>query len=370
MEHFSQTPLDWLALYLVKGLGNVGALNLLEKFDGPEKIFSADYDELIKVEGVNKKGAWGIVNRQFAIDPEYELERVEKCNARVITYSDPEYPDSLRQIHDPPIILYAKGRRIPKDLLFVAVVGSRNPTHYGLETAKRIGAGLAKNGVGVVSGLARGIDGIAQWACIKSGGFSIGVIGTGIDIAYPSSNRKLFEEIVNKGTIISEFPVGTKPEPRNFPIRNRIISGISAGVVVVEATRKSGSLITAAQALDQGRDIFAVPGSINSLRSTGTHFLIKQGAKLVENVQDILEEIGNLGPIGLKREEEQSPEKGQESLSDNEKVIYSILGDYPMHIDEIVRSAKLEPGLVLSMLLQMELEGLVKQLPGKMFVKK
>ncbi len=371
MEHFSEKPFSWLALYLVQGLGNVGAFNLLKRFKSPEEIFSAGYDELIRVEGVNKKGAKGIVERRFAIDPDYELRRVQDIGARIISCFDDEYPEGLRQIHDPPVILYARGKTVPKGLIFIAVIGSRNPTHYGLETASRIGSGLARNKIGVVSGLARGIDGTAQWACLKAGGFSIGVIGTGVDIMYPSSNRKLYEKMMEQGTILSEFPIGTKPEPRNFPIRNRIISGISTGVVVVEATRKSGSLITAAQALEQGREIFAVPGSINSPRSSGTHFLIKQGAKLVETIEDILEEIGYLkknDKMGIPQTD--TVKSALEGLNEEEQKIYSVLDDYPVHVDDIVRSVKLESGLVLSILLKMELDGFVRQLPGKMFVKK
>jgi len=358
----------WLSLYLVEGLGNVGAHNLLIKFGDPLSIFSAPYEDLIKVDGLGPRVAGNIVNKKFALDPEKELKKVQQFGARIISFEDPEYPPYLREIHDPPVILYAKGRPIPQALPFVAVVGSRHPTPYGTKAATNLGFGLARAGVGIISGLARGIDGAAHWGCIKADGFTIGVLGTGVDVIYPASNAKLFHRVLEQGTIVSEFPMGTSPEPRHFPVRNRIISGIAKAVVVVEATRKSGSLITAAQALDQGRDVFAVPGSIYSGQSKGTHFLIKQGAKLVERVEDVLVEIG----LDSVKEISGGPESEKEipnGLDDLEQKIYRVLGDYPKHIDEIVRQLQLDPAQTSSALLGMELKGLVKQLPGKMFVR-
>ncbi|MBW2124196.1 MAG: DNA-protecting protein DprA [Deltaproteobacteria bacterium] len=338
----------WLSLYLVEGLGNVGAHNLLIKFGDPLSIFSAPYEDLIKVDGLGPRVAGNIVNKKFALDPEKELKKVQQFGARIISFEDPEYPPYLREIHDPPVILYAKGRPIPQALPFVAVVGSRHPTPYGTKAATNLGFGLARAGVGIISGLARGIDGAAHWGCIKADGFTIGVLGTGVDMIYPASNAKLFHRVLGQGTIVSEFPMGTSPEPRHFPVRNRIISGIAKAVVVVEATRKSGSLITG--------------------QSKGTHFLIKQGAKLVERAEDVLVEIGldNVKEISGGPESEKEIPNG---LDDLEQKIYRVLGDYPKHIDEIVRQLQLDPAQTSSALLGMELKGLVKQLPGKMFVR-
>ena len=368
MKTWPDEKCAWLALYMIPGLGNIALKNLLEKFGNPEGIFQAGIQELAMVEGVHKEIAQKIVSREFASDPEEELGKVEKCSARIITYLDPSYPRLLKEIHHPPMLLYVKGKDIPVYQTFVAIVGSRNPTHYGLKVAERFGVGLASRGVGVVSGLARGIDSAAHRGCLRGGGFTIAVLGTGIDIVYPAGNKKLLEQIMESGAVMSEFHTGTPPEPKNFPIRNRIISGLSRGVAVVEATKKSGSLITASFALDQGREVFAVPGSIDSFKSTGTHFLIKQGAKLIENADDILDEFGF-----SDRPVQESKVSGGEGmpleLDETERKIYEIIGDYPMHIDQIVRMGDMDVGEVSSTLMKMELMGIVKQLVGKMFVR-
>jgi len=359
----------WLALNTIPGLGSSAFRSLLERFGDPEAVLEADPGELRKVEGVRKEVAQRIAKGEFGCDPVEEMRRVEGCNARLITYADPSYPALLREIHYPPMVLYAKGKDIPPDQSFIAVVGSRNATHYGLKTAERIGMGLARRGVGIVSGLAFGIDAASHVGCLRGRGFAVAVLGTGIDVVYPAANKGLFEQVADQGTLVSEFRMGTPPEPRNFPIRNRIISGLSRGVVVVEATKKSGSLITASFALDQGRDVFAVPGSIESYKSSGTHWLIKQGAKLVETTEDILEEIGHGAAVG---EENHRGGRFSGTLIDtdsSEKKIHQVLGPYPVHIDEIVRISQMDPGEVLATLMKMELKGFVKQLPGKMFVR-
>jgi DNA processing protein len=359
----------WMALYLVPGLGNIAFKNLLAHFGKPEAVFKARLSELAEVEGIRKETARRIVKREFTSDPEEELRKAEKCNARIMTYAHPSYPGILKEIYDPPMLLYIKGKEIPASKTFIAVVGSRNASHYGLRAAENIGEGLATCGVGVVSGLARGIDSASHRGCLRGKGFTIAVMGTGIDVVYPRPNRKLFNQVMGSGAVISEFPLGSPPEPRNFPIRNRIISGLSRGVVVIEATKKSGSLITASLALDQGREVFAVPGSIESFKSTGTHSLIKQGARLVENSDDIL------GELWLKQMSFQAsgfPKKGSKALPDmdeSERKIYEIIEDYPVHIDEIVRLGDLNAGEVLGILMRMELKGLVRQLPGKMFIR-
>lgn len=369
MKTWQNENYAWLALNMISGIGNSVFKNLLEKFSQPEAVFEASLSELMQVEGIRKEIARRIVKREFASDPEEELRQIEKCNARIIPYKDPGYPPFLKEISSTPVLLYAKGKDIPVHQTFVAIVGSRSPTHYGIKTAEALAAGLAIRGVGVVSGLARGIDSAAHRGCLMGKGFTIAVMGTGIDRVYPASNRQLSERIVEEGTLITEFPIGSPPEPRNFPIRNRIISGMSEGVVVVEATKKSGSLITASFALDQGREVFAVPGSVDSFKSMGTHFLIKQGARLVENADDILDELGfNEGYQRNRSLFTDTSEKLPE-MDESEKKVYEIIGDYPIHVDQIVREGDMEAGEVLSILMQMELKGMVKQLPGKMFVR-
>ncbi len=369
MKKWSDERCPWLALYLIPGLGNVGFKNLLERFVNPEAVFEADLRELSAVEGVREGVARNIIHRKFSEDPESELEKLEKCNARIITYVDPLYPSFLKEIQQPPMLLYVRGKDIPVNQTFIAVVGSRLPTHYGLKAAEIIGIGLARRGVGVVSGMAKGIDSAAHRGCLVGKGFTVAVIGTGIDRIYPPGNEKLFDQIIENGAVISEFPIGSPPEPKNFPIRNRIISGLSRGVCVVEATRNSGSLITASLALDQDRDVFAVPGSIDSFKSTGAHFLIKQGAKLVENADDILEEFDFFKkPIQGRDVSGEAPDSSPE-MDEPERKLYELIGNYPMHIDRIVRMTDLDAGEISSLLLQMELKGLIKQLPGKMFVR-
>jgi DNA processing protein len=367
METWSQKRHVWLALLLVPGLGNIACKNLLKRFGSPEHIFGASLSDLMEVEGVRKTTARKILNREFSADPSETLMRIEKCGARIIPYGDPHYPPALREIHDPPMLLYVKGKDIPQNLTFIAVVGSRNPTHYGIKSAEKLGQGLARRGLGVVSGMARGIDSAAHWGCLRGKGFTVAVLGTGIDIVYPRSNGKLVHQIIQKGAVISEFPIGTPPEPKNFPIRNRIISGLSRGVAVVEANKKSGSLITAALGLEQGREIFAVPGSIYSFKSTGCHFLIKQGARLIETADDVLEELGLNYDFVPKKDT--FKERPTPPLDDPEKAVYDLIGDYPIHIDQIARQGNLEPGEASSILMKLELKGIIRQLPGKMFVR-
>ena len=369
MKTPSSEIISWLGLYMIPGLGNRAFGNLLARFGSPKVVFEAGFSALVGVEGIREEVARKIVARQFSDDPEKEMRRVEDNGARIITYLDPSYPRLLKEIHSPPMLLYVKGKDIPINQTFIAVVGSRTPTHYGTKAAENIGFGLAKRGVGVVSGMAKGIDSAAHVGCIRADGFTIAVIGTGIDQVYPASNKGLSEQIAEKGAIVSEFPTGSPPEPKNFPIRNRTISGLSRGVVVVEATRNSGSLITASLALDQGREVFAVPGSIESFKSTGAHFLIKHGAKLVENADDILDEFGYIGLPVQEKFNFAGVAGRSPDMNESEKRIYEVLGDYPLHIDEIVRLGKMGTGEVSSALMGLELKGLVRQLMGKMFVK-
>ena len=358
---------DWLALHLIPGLGNLTFKKLLEKFGEPADILRAPLKELLVVEGLRKDIARRISRKEFSVAPSKVLRSLEKWEAGIVIYTDSKYPDARKEIHDPPMVLYLKGKDMPKKTVFLAIVGSRGPTPYGLRVAENLAQGLARRGIGVVSGLARGIDSAAHWGCLGGHGFTVAVLGTGIDIVYPPSNHKLFEEISVKGAVITEFPPGTPPEPRNFPIRNRIISGLSRGVLVVEATMNSGSLITASVALEQGREVYAVPGSVQSFKSRGCHFLIKQGAKLVENADDVLDELGLNYPYAAKTDTWKTPLSPP--VDDSERKVYDLIGDYPIHIDEIAREGNIEPSAVSAALMRMELRGIIRQLPGKYFVR-
>jgi len=279
-----------------------------------------------------------------------------------VNWDDEEYPPNLKEIYDPPPLLYVLGSLIPQDRRAVAIVGSRYPTTYGQMFAERIALGLSQRGITLVSGLARGIDSSAHRGALTAGGRTIGVLGCGIDIIYPPENRKLFDQVAAQGAILSEFPLGTPPDSDHFPIRNRVISGISLGVVVVEATLRSGSLITARFALDQGREVFAVPGNADSARSAGTNRLIREGAKLVTQAEDILEEISIASPPAL----EVPP---RPKLTDEEAKIFSILGPQSMHVNQVIALSALSSAQVSVTLLSLELAGHIKQLPGMRFIK-
>ncbi len=366
MKQWADPTFSWLALKMIPNLGNITYRRLLDRFGDPANVFNARLHELLKIEGIRAETAKRIVSNGWEGDPYRELQQLEKIGARLITISDSSYPMDLKQIHDPPPLLYLKGNDLPLNKTMIAVVGSRNPSHYGLKVTEEICQGLAMLDIAIVSGMAKGIDAAAHWGCLRRKGSTVAVLGSGINVIYPSSNDKLYHYIVENGSVITEFPLGTPPEGRNFPIRNRIISGLSKGVVVVEASRRSGSLITASLALEQGREVFAVPGSIESFKSTGTHLLIKQGAKLVENADDILQELGSSFPSSG---DGPPPKKAAlPPLEEDERGIFDILSNYPLHIDQIARSSKLDSAKVASILTGLELKGVIKQLPGKMFV--
>jgi len=354
----------WLGLKTVPGVGNRLFLQLIQRFGNPEKVFSASRAELSKVEGVNDNIVSVIQGYKIPKGVQEDLALARKNGVRIITFSDPNYPTLLRHIHDPPPVLYIYGRLRP-DSLNVSVVGSRNATSYGRTVTESISGDLVKRGFTVVSGMARGIDSAAHIGALAAQGETIAVLGCGLDTVYPAENKSLFHRIAESGAVISEFPFLTPPEVRNFPVRNRIISGLALGTVIVEATNKSGSLITARLAAEQGREVFAIPGSVNSFKSMGTHRLIKQGAKLVENVNDIIEEL-NIGQVVPASEPKKAPAI---SLTRNEQIILNELSPYPIHIDRLVRQVSLSAGEVSGLLLQLELRGLVTQNPGKFFTR-
>lgn len=358
----------WLALHLVPGIGSVFIKRLLDRFKTPRAVFQASYQELMEVEGLGAKAAGEIRKGPSEQAVKKELSLLEQSGARIVTLIDEDYPSRLRDIYDPPALLYLKGELKEADQLAVSIVGSRRISPYGKWITEKISRDLVHHGVTIVSGMARGVDSAAHWGAIAGGGRTIAVLGCGVDVVYPPENRNLFTKIIEQGAVLSEFSMGSSPEGGHFPKRNRIISGLSIGVVVVQAGPKSGSLITAQYALDQGRDVFAIPGNVGAEGSRGTNRLIKDGAKLVESSEDILEEI--LPQWKNEKEERVEIEPRRPELSEEEKVLFEMLGDHPLHIDMMIRESPFEPGKVSSLLLNLELKGLVSQWPGKCFSKK
>lgn len=354
--------LYWIALSMIPDVGPVTIRSLISRFGRPDRVFSSDVEELKTVDGVGERKARNIKDFSGWDEIGKMLERLDSEGVRVILYTDKEYPSLLREIEDAPVILYVKGEIKEEDRFSIAVVGSRNATHYGRFVAEKIATELAESGFTIVSGLARGVDTIAHSSSLRAGGRTIAVMGSGIDLIYPAENKGLFDKIIGSGYVVTEFPPGTPPDKGNFPKRNRLISGLSLGVVVVEATEGSGALITARAALEQNREVFAVPGNISSPNSRGTNELIKRGAKLVQRSDDIIEELAQ--PLrGFIRPKE----KDHVELTDEEREICNKLTSEPRHIDEIMRGSGFPMQKVLSILLGLELKGVVNQVDGKMF---
>ncbi|WDT74276.1 MAG: DNA-processing protein DprA [Candidatus Manganitrophus sp.] len=354
---------SWLALKRVTGVGNVLYRRLLDRFKTPDAIFAAGEEALQTVAGVSLDLAKAICCFSAFDQVDREIEKLDALGVTLLSLQDPDYPPLLAAIYDPPPFLYVKGDPQTANPYPVAVVGSRRASHYGKTVAERLSRELAEQGVTIVSGFARGIDTIAHQAALAAGGRTIAVLGCGIDQIYPPEHRSLSEEVAEQGLILSEFPLGTPPDGRNFPQRNRIISGLSLGCLVVEATLESGSLITARCALEQGREVFAIPGSILSETTAGTHQLIRSGAKLVERVEDILEEI--LPQVRrVPRESAFAP-----VLEGEEKKLYDLLGFEPKHIDQLIHESTLSIAVVSGLLLALELRGIARQLTGKFYVR-
>lgn len=337
---------------------------LLQHFADPALVWEASEAELAASGLCTKKLVLRLVDKATRKESEKALESVKKCDADIITIYDKAYPELLRHIADPPLVLYCRGRLEP-DEMCMAVVGSRRATFYGLDMAKRLSRELAEHGVTIVSGMARGIDSRAHRGALEAGGRTIAVLGCGIDMAYPPENRGLMEEIIRHGAVISEYLPGTEPSRYNFPARNRIISGMSHGVTIVEAGEKSGSLITADYALEQGRDVFAVPGNINSCGSRGTNRLIRDGAKIVTCVGDILDEL-NISH-DTKNTYGGANRAALMKLGREEKTIAQRLLNGPVHLDVISRDCGISVQMASSILLMLELSGFVEQLPGKYY---
>ena len=356
---------DWIALRLVRGVGNVTYRQLLDRFASPHKILRTS-PALLTEAGISARIAREIVAFDQWKEVEAELEQLAGVNARLVTQTDTEYPERLRHIHDPPPFLYIRGRFAPQDDLAIAIVGARTASTYGRKMARELAHELAGCGVCVVSGLARGIDSEAHQAALESGGRTIAVLGSGLDVVYPREHIALAEQIAESGAVVSEFSFGSQPEAGNFPYRNRVISGISLGTVVVEATEKSGSLITAQCALDQNREVFAVPGPVTASRSRGPHRLIKDGAKLVESIDDILSEIAP-ALARTDRVEKNETSAPVVLLEPDEERVFQLFPEEAVHVDTLITGSGLEPARVLEVLLGLELKGIVTQLPGMYF---
>jgi DNA processing protein len=356
----------WIALGRVKGLGGVSFKKLAACFADPTQAFAASARDLEQIEGLDKDVVNGLLSFSAWKEIDEEIRRVEDAGAAIVSFTDPAYPSRLRMIPDPPPFLYVKGEFRRDDEKAVAIVGSRSASEYGCRVARDLARGLASLGFTVVSGMARGIDGTAHATALNAGGRTIAVLGSGVDRPYPPEHERLYRRIIEGGAVVSEQPVGAKPMAFNFPARNRLISGLSLGVVVVEATEKSGSLITASVALEQGREVFAVPGEAGASRSRGTHRLIRQGAKLVESVNDIVEEIAPQLAVGANAVD-QPPRQLPQNAGDAARKIFALLQERALQIDEVIENSGFPPPKVLEVLLELELQGHLQQLPGKRY---
>lgn len=357
-------------LLSIEGIGPQKIFSLISKFDSLEGLADASRIKLLAVEGINKTLSFRIISskpkiKEIKEETEKELEELSRLNGRILTFWDAEYPKLLKEIFYPPIILYILGNFDVIDQNAIAIVGTRMPSNYGKTQAERFSYELAQKDLTIVSGLARGIDSIVHQSALKAGGKTIAVIGSGLDVIYPPENKRLFSEIIGNGLIISEYPLGTKPDAQNFPKRNRIISGLSLGTLIIETKLTGGAMQTAAYAIDQDREIFALPGSINVKQSEGPNSLIQKGeAKLVSSIEDILEELKTkLNLVNGKKISRPNLE-----LNLFEEKIISVLTEEPKHIDEIANLTSMSVADCLVNLLMLEFKSLVKQLPGKVFI--
>ena len=347
---------------MVPEVGPVTFKKLLSHYRDPASVFRAPLGELSAAEGVGRKKAKNIKNFSGWSEVDRQVKQLDLCNARAVTFRDADYPSMLRQADDAPVLLYVKGPIVEEDKFAIAIVGSRKLSPYGKLVTERLSSELSRSGFTIVSGMARGIDSVAHTNSITSGGRTIAVLGSGIDRAYPPENRGLMERIAASGYVVSEFLCGTGPDKENFPRRNRLISGLSMGVLVVEAAAGSGALITARSALEQNREVFAVPGDITSPNSAGTNELIKKGAKLIQKSDDIIEE---LAPV--LRGYVKAKEKLKVDITEEEKKLCDILSGEPVHIDTLSRELSLSSAATLATLLSLEIKGIVRQVDGKRF---
>jgi DNA processing protein len=369
--------LHWLALKMTPGLGTRSAGQLIQKLRTPEAIFRSSTSEL-EGHGLSRSIAQSIASGCAFEDAVDQQNKLAEFGTEIVPITDPRYPVRLREIYDPPVVLFARGRIELLETLMIGVVGTRRPSRYGIAATERLSADLAMAGLTIVSGMARGIDTAAHQSALQAGGATVAVFGCGVDLVYPAENRKLAASLAEHGLVLSEFPMGAPPYPQNFPIRNRIVSGMSIGVLIVEGAQYSGSAITARLAMDQQREVFAVPGNITSKMSWGPNLLIKQGAKLVQDWNDVVVE---LAPDDRRR----LVLNGQPSLADKEpvenegeppmnkigsEIVSKLRVDEPMHLDMLLETLEhLDSSEIIAALFDLELRGTVRQLPGRNFVR-
>ena len=352
----------WIGLSLVPDIGPITAKQLISHAGSPERVFGLDMQGLMSVQGMTRARAKSVAAFSQWDDVEKQIRVMQQKGISVVCYGDPCYPQILQEIPDAPILIYIKGSYQPDDRFGIAIVGSRAYSSYGEAVTQKISGELAASGFTIISGMARGIDTFAHRSALASGGRTIAVLGSGLDICYPAENRRLMEKISAAGCVLSEFPPGYPPNRENFPRRNRLISGLSLGVLVVEAAEGSGSLITASLALEQNREVFAVPGSIVAKNSAGTNLLIRQGAKIVLRTEDIIEELAPALKGFIRSETKQQVE-----LSSREKELCTCLTGEPKHIDVLARESGLPVHTILDILLSLELKGVIRQADGKRF---
>ncbi len=356
----------YIILNMIEGLGPVSVRRLIDCLGSPKAILEADRDALVEARGVGEKLALKIIVQRDSIDAEAEVEKAADCGARIITPLDDEYPQALKSIHDPPLALYVKGRLLHEDRKAIGIVGSRSTSHYGLSAADRLAYQLGQTGFTVVSGLARGTDTAAHNGALKSGGRTIAVLGGALDCLYPPENAELADKIAKQGAVISEYPMGRQADRMTFPYRNRIISGLSMGVLLTESAVKGGSMHTAEAAMEQGRTVFALPGRIDTPGARGPHLLIKNGAKLVEKIDDILEEYEFLiPPSELEAPESATAARPDVPLTEQESQIVEALWQEPMDVDSLAREVGIQSHELSGLLLGLEMKRVIKTLPGR-----
>ena len=374
----AEEQLHWLALRLVPGLGTRNSTKIIQRFRTPQAVFQASLSEL-EGAGCPPAVARTITGGTTFDEAASQQEKVQESGVSLIPYTHPSYPERLREILDPPLLLFTLGRIELLSAPTLAIVGTRRPTAYGVSVTERLSADLSRAGLVIASGMARGIDTAAHKACLTVGGDTIAIFGCGVDVVYPAENRRLHADIVQHGLIVSEFPMAAPPYPQNFPIRNRIVSGLAHGVLVVEGAEYSGSAITARLALEQGREVFAIPGNITNKMSWGPNLLIKQGAKLTQRWEDVFFDLPEEIRMHLSANANQSANSQKPVQSSlplhpmaalHEAILQCLQPDTPLHIDGLLnRVENYSTSELIAALFELELDGQVKQLPGKNFVK-
>lgn len=363
----------WLAINNIKNLGPVTIKKMWEHFGDIKTVWEADEKQISEIEGLSRQPVKAFLENRGSIDLDGQMIKLEEAKVKALTLEDADYPSMLKNIYDPPPVLFIKGEILRSDEKALAIVGTRRASRYGLDTAKKLAAELAAMGITIISGMASGIDTAAHWGALSSKGRTIAVFGCGVDVIFPQENRGLAREIEKSGALVSEYPLGEATSKSNFPRRNRIISGLSLGVIMVEGHYDSGAMITAKQALEQGREVFAVPGNVGLDQSKGPHWLIKQGAKLVETVDDVIEELTNQIRISKpclpagRSETNIKSEIPIIDLSPEERRVSSVINHEPKHIDAIAVELNMPVNQLSGLLMVMEIKKAIRQLPGKMF---